>query len=580
MIVNSFSNGGEKSMNKKTFFFAFVFALIGVIAFAAGQSGDDGAMMAMEGPQHGGTLNAVHPDSNVDPTNWDPFDSVLARIQYAVIFQEPLVAGDPLNRGPRGTGENTFRGGYLPEDMLRGVLAESWEWTDPTTLTFKLREGVMYYANPNWGFESREVVAADVEFVMNRFRESSGGSTWIQWLDNAEAIDKYTVVFNCNRFTAAWYSTLTENAFGLIYPPELVDAGIHNWRNQTGTGAFKLDEHIKDVKVSYVRNPDWWNKMQTVDGEEYELPFVDEVVFPIITDESTKVSALRTGKVDIGLQIPMIYRDTLKKTSPDLIRSDYHKGSNYVVLFQWRDGVWRDKNMRHALQGGTDVEAIIESVYIEGSQGYPLNPDIPTSYYTPVADLPDEKAWRYGYDPERAKQMLSDAGYGDGYEMELYVDNIDESIDRGNMLKEMWRKIGIEVNIKVVDTVAIRSLRGSGDFKDAIVINTGNSNPEGHLEFWVQAPFAAHAQDSYLVDAVKKAVTIVDPVERAAEVKRLSEYRMEELWNMGLGITKFMHMHWPWVQNYYGEGHGFGTGMRPMLDQLWIDQAMKSDMGF
>jgi peptide/nickel transport system substrate-binding protein len=567
-------------MSKKILFLAPVLFLLGAFAFAGGQQGDDTAITSTEGPQHGGTVTLLHPGSGVDPTNWDPFDSVLARIAYAQVFQEPLIGGDVLNRGPRGTGESTFRSGYMPEDLLRGVLAESWEWTDPKTLVFKLRPGVMYYANPNWGFEAREVVATDVEFVMNRFRESSGGSTWIQWMDSAEAIDKYTVVFHCDRYTAAWYSTLTENAFSVIYPPELVDAGIHNWRNQTGTGGFKLTDHVKDVSVSYEKNPDWWNKMQTIDGTEYELPFVDEVVYPIIADESTRIAALRTGKVDIGQQIPIIYRDTLLETSPELIRGDYHKSSNYVVLFQWRHGTWTDRNMRNALQVGTDYDALLKNIYIEGALGYPLNPDIPTSYFTPIEDLPDDMRWRYTYDPERAKQMIIDAGYPNGLDMELVIDTETESADRGNMLKEMWSKIGVNVTLKVVDTVAIRSLRGSGDYSDALVIITGNSNPEGHLEFWVQAPFAAQAQDEYLVEEVKKAVAIMDPVERAAECKRLSLYRMEQNWNMDLGIQKFMNLHWPWVQNYYSEGGGFATGMRPLLDHLWIDEAMKKEMGY
>ena len=209
--------------------------------------------------------------------------------------------------------------------------------------------------------------------------------------------------------------------------------------------------------------------------------------------------------------------------------------------------------MRYALQVGTDVQAIIDNVYIGGGQGYPLNPDIPTSYFTPIEDLPDDMSWRWGYDPERAKQMIIDAGYPDGLEMELCIDNTPESVDRGNMLKEMWGKIGVDVTLKVVDTVAIRSLRGSGEFSDAIVIVTGNSNPEGHLEFWTQAPFAAQARDEYLIEEVKKAVVIMDPIKRAAECKRLSLYRMEQLWNMGLGIRNLMHMNWPWVQNYYGE---------------------------
>ena len=84
------------------------------------------------------------------------------------------------------------------------------------------------------------------------------------------------------------------------------------------------------------------------------------------------------------------------------------------------------------------------------------------------------------------------------------------------------------------------------------------------MEFWTQAPFSAAAQDEYLVDEVKRVVQIRDAVERAAECKRLTEYRMDTAWLLGLGAQKYMVLHWPWINNYYGECNGFGTGLIPM----------------
>jgi len=408
------------------------------------------------------------------------------------------------------------------------------------------------------------------------------GTTYINWLDRAEATDRYTVVFHCNRYSSAWYFTLLCYELDLIYPPELVEAGMHDWKNQVGSGAFKLTEYVKDVKATYERNPDWWNRMQTINGKEYELPFIDKVTYPIVTEESTRIAALRTGRVDINLRVPILYRDTLAQTSPELLRNDYYNTSTFVVMFQWRQGTWLDKEMRHALKIGTNVQAIIDSVLIEGAvQGYPLSPSIPASYYTPLEDLPPEIQKLWTYNPDLARQMIIDAGYPEGLDMEVVIDNTTASIDRGAMLKEMWSKIGINLTLKVVDTVAIRSLRGSGDFKDAIIVSTGNASPEGHLEFWTGAPFSAEGNiDQYLIDEVQRVMQIRDPVERAAEVKRLTVYRMDTAWLLGLGTAKKMVMYWPWIKNYYGELQGYSAGLMPELAYMWIDQELKTEMGY
>ena len=81
-------------------------------------------------------------------------------------------------------------------------------------------------------------------------------------------------------------------------PPETRAAGAEKYENHIGTGAFMFDEYVSGSHMSYKRNPDYWDTT-IIDGQEYELPFIDKVVCPIIPDPSTRVAALRTGTFDL-----------------------------------------------------------------------------------------------------------------------------------------------------------------------------------------------------------------------------------------------------------------------------------------
>ena len=573
-------------MNKRGFFTFFGILFLSIVlvtnVWAGGDSEKTGASVATGEPQYGGTVTALGTFSHQDPLSWDPYDGSSPRRQYVDPFMEGLVGGDVINRGPRGTGDATFTSDFIPESLLTGVVAKSWEWTTPETLTFHLHEGVMFYANPNWSFESREMTAEDVAFSINRFRGTPMGQTWVSWIDKAEAVDRYTVEFHCNRFTSAWFNTLYEYNLDRVYPPELAEADMHNWKNQVGTGAFKLVDYVKDVNVVYGRNPDWWNRKQIIDGKEYELPFVDKVVYPIMVDEGTRIAALRTARVDLLTTIPMAYKETLTRTSPDLKLSEWYNGSMHAVMFQWRDGPWLDKNLRHALSIAMDRQAIIDAIWIEGAvQGYPLSPCMSEIYYTPLEELPKHLQTFHSNDPDLAKRMVIDAGYENGLSMELVVENTVATLDLAAMLKEQWGKIGVDVTIKSVESAYVYAVRGSGEFKDAIIHSTGAANPEGHLEFWIGAPFAAEGNiEPEFKAAVQEMVKMRDPVERAAECKRLVVERMDLAWHVGTATATLMSAYWPWVGNYYGETKGWSQGLMPVLAHMWIDQGLKKELGF
>ncbi|GAI79157.1 unnamed protein product, partial [marine sediment metagenome] len=98
--------------------------------------------------------------------------------------------------------------------------------------------------------------------------------------------------------------------------------------------------------------------------------------------------------------------------------------------------------MRQAMMIGTDMETILKTIWTEGGiQAWPFNPGLPTSIYTPVKDLPAENKLLFDYNPDLAKQMIIDAGYPEGLEVNLYITPHVEVQDTAALLVDMWEKI-------------------------------------------------------------------------------------------------------------------------------------------
>jgi peptide/nickel transport system substrate-binding protein len=112
------------------------------------------------------------------------------------------------------------------------------------------------------------------------------------------ATARYTVVFEFNYFDCRFLvNTICAGSQSGIIPREVYDAGASDWRNHCGSGPFILTDFTAGAACTYVRNPNYW-RTTTINGVEYETPFIDTLVMPIIPDESTKLAALRTGKLD------------------------------------------------------------------------------------------------------------------------------------------------------------------------------------------------------------------------------------------------------------------------------------------
>ncbi len=578
-------------MKTKALFLILVLALVATACFAKGGTETTATSATTGTPIYGGTLTMLHlaNANSYEPPDWDPVKAAGPWIiTYGVPVMGQAIEGDIEKFGPRG--DKTFgftNPGWVDESFYTGDLVQSWEWTDPLTLTFHVRHGVMYSGisvNPNV-MKPREFVADDFVYHLKRMQTSANkGQLW-DWVAETSAPDKYTWVVKFKKYYADW-SWWLASAFMQPFAREVVEApgGASDWKNIVGTGPFTLAEYVRGDHATYLKNPNYWRKV-TINGKQYQSPFIDKMVWPIIADEATQIASLRTGKVDWDTVVPPRYADTLASTSKALMRFSYlTEGSLVVALQTSTSQYFKDVNVRQALMIGTDLNTIGLNAWGKGN--YDINPLVKgAALYVPIDQMPATTKQLFTYDPTKAKKMLADAGYPNGFKIEMTYNPSDVgnmSQDIASMIVDMWGKIGVTVTLKPVEPAVMTNLTYGHAYTDSMLVGRGYGTAgvemalgvKGHEEntsAWVNDDYTNMYNQAFAERDAKKALAL----KKQMAVKLLEAATM---------IPTAVHSQdayaWPWVKNYYGEISAGFMDHNPMLERLWIDPNVKKQMGF
>ncbi len=536
-------------------------------------------------PQYGGTLTWFTECQGWIPGSWDIASMDWKVSANAAPRLQSLLTGDFEKYGPRGTNDYPFQANNTPADYVGGLLAESWEVL-PGKIVFHIRQGVMWADSPI--MESRELTADDVVFSLKRllaaFDVRYAGRMW--YVDDVFAEDRYTVVVKTNGFDAGWMVHIGLGRFTQIQPPEVFETGApDDWRSHigVGTGPFVLANYTEGSSATYVKNPNYWDTT-TIDGVEYETPFVDKLIYPFMVDQTTQIAALRTGKIDWMQEINLRYEDTLRSTSPDLILMKMEEGNVLNLTLRTDQEPFDDVNVRRALMFATNKEVIGKAVYGEAVRhAFPIGPGAGPAY-TPFEELPELAQDLYGYDPERAKQLLVDAGLPDGFDMNInFRSQMIITQDFTAMLAEQWAKIGVRVKLTGLEEGAYKALAYyPGDFLNA---STGgasqNQNALLGIEQVVTDANTSRWRDEYALNQYMAAVSEEDSDKRTAMIKELAVYIFEQVPKIPIGGSIIVAGYWPWLKNYYGEtAIGELYNHNEIQASVWIDQDLKKSMGY
>ena len=199
-----------------------------------------------------------------------------------------------------------------------------------------------------------------------------------------------------------------------------------DWHNAIGTGPFILSDYTKGSSLTFVKNPTYWETNPVGPGKGDKLPYLDSVKQLIITDLSTRLSAFRTGKIDImdgTAALASVDAQPLLKANAQI------QSVKYLSTLPWAISMRTDKatepfantanglKVRQALMMATDFNGLSQTLYGGDAEVdvWPVSKFLP-SMYTPLNQMPQAVQDLYTYNPTKAKQLLSDAGYPNGFD--------------------------------------------------------------------------------------------------------------------------------------------------------------------
>ena len=535
-------------------------------------------------PQYGGKLEIGTVYSTISALSWDPADFAWKVNHDAGGVYEQLFAGD-LTKAIRNGGKHRFvADAWLPSDAIRGELAESWKWTTPLRLEVKLRKGIMYPEKPGV-MKARELVAEDVVYSFNRLEKSPKKIPfYLDHITKAEATDAHTVVFNFKEYNAEWDYRFGWGYYSAIVPKEVVDAGASNWKNVNGTGPYLLTDFTQGNSNTYTKNPNYWDKEQ-IGGQQYKLPFVDKIVYRVIKDEATQHTALRTGKLDILEAIRWSAADELKKNAPALkwARTLGMVGTYLAMRVDTKP--FDDVRVRRALNMAINKQEIVSAFYGGNAElfAFPQHPDY-IGYYEPLSAMPESVKELFTYNPEKAKKLLAEAGYPNGFSFKVQVTaSSPVHSDLMPLIAAYLEKVGVKVEIQPMEYPAFLSAMTTRTNAAGYFMDNGHTNPTTTIrknfvkgQVWNPSQWSDPALDKKMDVALAER----DEGKRQAILKEMTREMLDKAPYIWLPTAYNFTAWWPWVQNYNGELRAGAVRPWPIYSRIWVDQDMKKKMGF
>ena len=373
----------------------------------------------------------------------EPFQtSARQMIQMAYLMWDPLVLREPET------------GKLIPH------VATSWKQIDELTWEFKIRDDVTFH-------NGNKLTAEAVRFsIMDRVLNAKPKSPRVsnfKWAKSVEVIDDTTFRISSHKPYPLVLEQL--NTLFLMDPKWTMEKGFEYVQEHAmGSGPYKFVSWDKGSKVTMVKNENYWMK---------GVPAIQNVVIKIVPEASTRLAELFSGGVDVSLNL-------LNDQVPSFKDYTNYEVLNFAILridFWMFDSMGRasetplkDARVRRAVAHAIDRKKILDKLVQK--EGYEVNGST-----SPYHFGHDKSITGYAYDPEKAKALLAEAGYKDGFEMDLWQYASHQKLFNQAAM-QMLSKVGIKVNLKdyIGNTQQMGKLRRSGKITGAGNFNWGSYN--------------------------------------------------------------------------------------------------------
>ena len=326
---------------------------------------------------------------------------------------------------------------------IQPCLADTWDISeDGLTYTFHIRDGAKFS-------DGSDVTAEDAAFSIERALNDGSWNSLISCIKEAKAVDDSTVEIDLNNPSGSLLSCLA-SFICAVYPENYYSEADTDTltREPLGSGAFYLEEWDPDEKMILKKNPYYW---------EEGYPLADEIDLLVVPDDNTRLMQLQAGQIDAMEGVSAQMRTQLQSTQGVKIL-DFPTTHVDYVSFNYTNEKLNDKRVRQALNYATNREDINQAVF--GGLG-----TLCPSVVWPTAEFfnPDQKS--YDYDPDKAKELLKEAG-AENLDLNLIISTGDaSSLMEATILKDQWSKVGVNLEIEQMDSSARRDARNNLTFE-------------------------------------------------------------------------------------------------------------------
>ena len=443
-----------------------------------------------------------------------------------------IIESSPANLDPRvGTDAQSERIGKLIFDSLvrrdthfnlQPELAESWEIPDPLTYIFHLRHGVHFH-------NGQPLTSKDVKWTFDSLLTgtviSSKASSFLP-VERVDAPDDSTVVFHLKAPYTTLLWNVSDGAVGIVP----YGSGKEFSQTYIGSGPYKFVSAVQDSEVILERNENYW-------GEKAKIPLIR---FAVVPDTTTRALELRKGSADVAVNALGADMVMALKTDPKL-EVEVTPGTIYAYLaFNLRDPLLKDVRVRQAIAYALDRNAFIH--YLWRDMAEPASNILPPQHWAFAGDVR-----RYGYDPERARQILDDAGYkpSHGVRFHLTMKTSTEESSRlmAVVIQQQLREVGITLDIRSFEFATFYSDVVKGAFQlYSLRWIGGNEDPDIFEHAFHSASFPPkRANRGYYVNP--KVDALIEQGRRELDQQKRREFYLQ--------IQQILAVELPYVNLWY-----------------------------
>lgn len=403
---------------------------------------------------------------------------------------------------------------YYDEDgetVLKYLLAEEIVLDDDQLgITVTIRDDVYFSDGEN-------MTAEDVAYSFTDIFAGSSRALRYEWFDfeNVTVVDDYTVHIPFFYYSCTYEGDLVNIG---IYEKANVEANIDDEDLYTtgcvASGPYVVTEWTTNDRVVLEKNENYWD----------EEAIIDEVIFRVISEESVALMELQTGGIDCIFEAD--YSDVVDLEGDDSY-STYSKTFEQAVYlgFNMNSEALQDLAVRQAICYAIDVDVINEGAF-DGGAEYPYTVFSSTGEYNLEYD---EDSWPYSYDPEKAKELLEEAGATD-LELTFVVESVRQNV--AEQIQNMLTEIGITVNLEVVDSsIIVNTLLNEGDSFDLYIRRSGGPSSAGQAAYFVYNNNYAYSHVEDTMPEVGEALTEILGTSDDAERQELWESFQESAIN-------------------------------------------------